>query len=55
MVDVQQSMAYNPGRYAMFLNIDNPFFAPSLYQLLACTLTTAAVASAVSWTVPVQN
>ncbi len=39
----------------MFLNTDNPFFAPSLYVLLACTLTAAAMASAVSWTVPMQR
>lgn len=39
----------------MFLNVENPFFAPSLYMLLACTLTTAVLVSAVSWTVPVRS
>lgn len=39
----------------MLLNIENPFFAPSLYMLLACTLTTALVVSSLSWTVPMQR
>lgn len=36
----------------MFVSVDSPFFAPSLYLMVAGTLAVAATVSTLTWVVP---